>query len=325
MTSGAEQALQTFGNARLEGILQALTTNYIRNCLVTLDDAKRTLHIYGLRVAHLRGITVQTKPEKIEMMDLVPIPRQILKAQKFINLFVNYFFVQGLPVLHTISRNIHFRTIELLMNKNKASEQDPTKAVLRVLQMYRKQELQVSQINGDNEFKNTEDTIRPTRLQIVGAGEHVGDMEHSVRTLKERTRYHIHRLPYKRYPMIMVAGMILHITKSLNNFLSIMGIKLNMSPASIVTGCASINFNSIMKLNFRNYAQVHEISHITNGNKPRTIGPIALYPRSDTGWYLMSLELGEKIHRYKMDIITGYRQSSTVSGKFWQKIISNNI
>ena len=126
--------------------------------------------------------------------------------------------------------------------------------------MYRKRGLRVSQLNGDNEFETLEDAIRPTRLHLVGAGEHVGDIERSVRTVKDCTRCHIHRLPYKRYPKIMVAGIMLHVTKSLNNLPTSTGIKANLSPSSLITGCPPVNFNSVIQLNFGDY--VHKYTKI---------------------------------------------------------------
>ena len=44
----------------------------------------------------------------------------------------------------------------------------------------------------------------PVKSNIVTAGKHVGPVESSVQTVKEGSRYHVHRLPYKRYPKVMV-------------------------------------------------------------------------------------------------------------------------
>ena len=53
-------------------------------------------------------------------------------------------------------------------------------------------------VNSDNEFGRIRDDILPTNLNIVAADEHVGDVERSIRTVKEGTRCHVHRLPYER-------------------------------------------------------------------------------------------------------------------------------
>ena len=58
-----------------------------------------------------------------------------------------------------------------------------------------------------------------------------------------------------------------------------------------------------MMLNFGDYAQVHEVKQVSNNNKPRTVGGIALYPRSDSSWHFMSLETGKRLHRYKWTVL----------------------
>ena len=96
----------------------------------------------------------------------------------------------------------------------------------------------------------------------------------------------------------MVAGMVLHVTKSLNNLPCDTGFKANLSPASLIIEYSPVNFTSIMKLNFGDYVQVHKTRKVTNDNsKPRTIGTIALYPHSYSSWCFMSLESGFRLHR----------------------------
>ena len=149
--------------------------------------------------------------------------------------------------------------------------------------------LRVTKLNADNEFENIHDVIRPAALHIVGANEHVGDIERSIRTIKECTRCHVHRLPYKRYPKLMVAGMVLHVVKSLNNLPSETGIQCAHSPATLITGCGPVDYNTVMSLNFGDYVQVHESRYVTNDQTRRTVGAIALYPRTAKSWIFMSL------------------------------------
>ena len=102
----ANKLYEHLGMPGYKAFFKALTTNYIQNCPVTVDDAKRALHIYVPHAAHLKGKTVRSTPDAIEVRDLEPIPKRVLRAQRFVNLSADYFFVQGLPVLHTISRNM---------------------------------------------------------------------------------------------------------------------------------------------------------------------------------------------------------------------------
>ena len=57
--------------------------------------------------------------------------------------------------------------------------------------MYHARGIHVNQINTDNEFECIRNNILPINLNVVAAEEHVGDVERSIRTLKEGTRYNI--------------------------------------------------------------------------------------------------------------------------------------
>ena len=138
--------------------------------------------------------------------------------------------------------------------------------------IYQARGLDVSQIYADNKFECIEDLIRPARLHMVGAGEHVGDVERSVHTIKECTRCHVQRLPYKYHPKIMVSGMVTHIIKSLNQLPSETGIDNHLSPSALITGSSAPDFNSIMKLNYGDYVQTYEPTTNTNDQSSRTVG-----------------------------------------------------
>ena len=57
--------------------------------------------------------------------------------------------------------------------------------------MYHARGIHANQINTDNEFECIRNDILPINLNVVAAEEHVGDVERSIRTLKEGTRYNI--------------------------------------------------------------------------------------------------------------------------------------
>ena len=91
-------------------------------------------------------------------------------------------------------------------------------------------------MNCYNEFACIKEDIQPTRLNKVAAGEHIGDVERSGRTVKECTRCHVHRNPYKRYPKVMVPGFMVKSVKDLNHLPPENGTSNDLIPDSIVTG-----------------------------------------------------------------------------------------
>ena len=112
---------------------------------------------------------------------------------------MDYIYVQGVPFHHSMSRSYKFRTIESLRGKSKPNNNDIKVQSKRTINVYHAQEISISQLNVDNDFEVLGEELRPIPVNMVGAGEHVGDIERSGRTIKEHTRFHVHRLSYKRH------------------------------------------------------------------------------------------------------------------------------
>ena len=112
---------------------------------------------------------------------------------------------------------------------------------------------------------------------MVATGEHVGDIERSGRTVKECTICHVHRNLYERYTKLMVTGCVVKAINHLNQIPALDGISDDISPDTMITGRSVPNFNEITKLNFGDYVQVYRIKGVTNTNKARCVGAIAIY------------------------------------------------
>ena len=147
--------------------------------------------------------------------------------------------------------------------------------------------------------------VWPIKMNIVATDEHVGEVERSIRTIKDATRCHVHILLYKRYPRQMVNNCVGMVLKCLNQLLNKKGVCTNMSPSSIVLGTCKPDCEELKKLNFGDYVQIHQPNHITNDNKARTVGTIALHPSGNLqeSWYFMSLSSGERLHRYQWHVL----------------------
>jgi hypothetical protein len=150
-----------------------------------------------------------------------------------ITLCVNYFYVQGLCFLHTISRDIQFCTVHPVPNR---SAPVMKKVLLSVLRQYSDRGFQVVTISADAEFSVLRDTVGPIRLDIVPTDQHVGEVERLIRTIKERLRSCVHGLPYRRLPRVMIVSMVIDVVRLLNMFPSITGVSSTLSPSTIVTG-----------------------------------------------------------------------------------------
>jgi hypothetical protein len=274
-----------------------LANNLINNCPVTADDAKRAIMIYGPDTATLQGKMTKHPGQHVPTFTPVQVPQFVLEHHKNVTLCQDFFYVQGLPFLHTISRKLQFRTVTPVPNRKKDTMLKETK---RVVNLYEHRGFEIMDIHADNEFECIRDDIRPIELDIVPVDEHVGEVERSIRTIKERARCTIHGLPYRRYPKAMIIDLVHASVRSLNQVPAQDGISDRISPLTLVTGQGNVDYNQL-KLCFGSYVQVFEDNTITNTTAPRSIAAIALTisPNENGSYRFMNLLTGKVLHRRK--------------------------
>ena len=95
----------------------------------------------------------------------VPIPAPILEFHRNVTLLcVDFFFVQGLCFLHTISRNLGFRTVVSTADRNYKTI---LKGVLAVIKTYRDRTFRVQDVHADSEFECIRKDIKPVEMNVV--------------------------------------------------------------------------------------------------------------------------------------------------------------
>ena len=275
--------------------LKLLNHNLIRDCPITSEDANRAEYIYGADVGSLKGKTTRTKPSAIPSKDLIPIPQSILDWHKNVTLCVDIFFIHGIPFLHTISRDIKLRTVEELSNRRYMTI---LSSIQTAFELYFARGLNIAHLRGDGEFECIRNSIRPTLLHIASKGQHVPEVERSIRTIKERIRSTMHGLPYQLYPKQMLVYLVLYCIKILNMFPANDGVSKTLSPLTIMTGTPAPSYNDF-PLEYGQYVQCHDDSPASsNTTQSRTTGAIAVCPSNDnSGWYFYSLNSGKIISR----------------------------
>ena len=82
-------------------------------------------------------------------------------------------------------------------------------------------------------------------MDIVPVDVHVGEVERSVRTTKERVRCTIQGLPYQWYPAVLMKGVVDNATRCLNQLPAEDGLSNRISPMSIVTGVAPVDYTKL--------------------------------------------------------------------------------
>ena len=271
--------------------------NYFRNSPVTPNDVENAMTIYGPDLSFLKGKSTRKRSKPIENIQVTDIPMAIHQNHTKIVVSVDYMIVQNIAMFIAIDESYQFRFLQSV-HKRKANKNDILKSVNQLLNIYKVRNIEVKQINADNEFECIREEVRPSILNTVAAEEHVGLIERAIRTNKDDTRCHIHRLPYTHYPTSMVEGAQIHSIYRRNSLPAANGVSQTLSPETLITGLPPPDYNELIKLNFGDYVQTYE-GETSSTNKSRHIGAIALFP-SPSGhgsWYFMSLLTGKKIHR----------------------------
>ena len=153
--------------------------------------------------------------------------------------------------------------------------------------MYKSRGFNFSDLHADMEFECIRNDVLPSRLNVTAANDHVGEVERSIRTMKERARTTIHGLPFKRLPKAMIQALVYHAAKGLNQFPAKNGISDTLSPLTIMTGRANPDYNDL-KLEFGSYVQVFEDNTPSNTTPSRNTGVIVLNPTGNAqgDWFL---------------------------------------
>ena len=155
---------------------------------------------------------------------------------------MDLFFVNGNIFFHTKSYKLDFISAQSCTSRTIGTIITGLKVVKK---KYDARNFCISEYHADNEFDKAEikDFLTPAIMNIYARLEHVGDIERSTRTIKERCRATCHSIPYKRFNKLMVRSLIEGIVHIINSFTSKTGISNTMSPAMIVEGRHKLDFN----------------------------------------------------------------------------------
>ena len=295
---GADKALilqKRIGHPSDQAFQEYLANGLINNCPVTVDDHKRGRLIYGPDPAMLKGKTVKRSSVPVPSLDVQPIPSHIATHHSRLTLCADYFYVNTIPFFHTISRKLQLRTSASVPNRAKRTTLLETNAVLN---LYSSRGFEIPDIHADREFECIRNDILPVALNTTAADDHVGEVERSIRTIKERIRCDIHELPFRRITRVMTKELVNKATQDLNRFPPGDGLSKTVSPFSIITGKPNPDYHRF-KLDFGTLAMVFEENQRTNNNDTRGTEAIALTPtgNSQGSYYFMSLRTGERITR----------------------------
>ena len=257
-----------------------LQKGLIRNCAITVQDAKNAFQIYGPDEGALMGKTTRETPKRVDTNALYQIPIEFMETHKHVTLAVDILFFDSIPFLLTISRDLHFHTIEKLADRENKTILDGLK---RVISIYNARGFFIKFILADGEFRHMNGDIVTTfqcHLNCTSAGEHVPEAERAVRVIKERIRCIVNTWPYKKVPVVFKVNLIKFVIFWINSIPQATSIIPNVCSRAILTGQFP-DYDKHCSLAFGEYVHVHNPRTITNTMAPRTSPAIAMGPTSN--------------------------------------------
>jgi hypothetical protein len=292
----ARQLQIRVGHPSIKDFLRIVARNQLPNCPITRDDILAAEDIFGPDIGSLKGKMTRSKPHRVQSA-VSPLPLEIIERYRSLTLCADLMYVNGIPFLLTISRNLKFGTIEALPNRLEATL---IAGLVSTVRVYKQCGFSMSLGLTDGEF-NTPGIWESlagegVALNSTGRDEHVGDIERYVRTMKERMRATYNTLPFTPMPPRLVIEMAKQAVFWLHLFPKVDGVSDHMSPREIMTG-QRLDYARHCRFEYGEYVQTHE-QH-DSSMTPRTIGALALWPTGNAQgtWYFMSLSTGRVLKR----------------------------
>ena len=113
----AHKTQQIIGRPSMRDYIRYVENKLIPNCPVTRRDIVAAKHILGPDVGSLKGKTTRRRPLGVGLYNHAPIPAGIVEQYHDVIIAVDVLYVNKLPFIATISRYIHFGTVEFLRNQ----------------------------------------------------------------------------------------------------------------------------------------------------------------------------------------------------------------
>lgn len=272
--------------------IQIVKDNWIQNNPVTVGDVRRSHNMFGPPLPPIKIRTRYKEPQRIGDTDIMQIPKSLYQDLKNVVLCIDFHYVNGVAIFHSIAQRLDYRTVSFPLSRSKTSIVNKMKQIYKV---YNAQGFRVIEVHADNKFEKLETDLLPVQLRICGVDEHVPEIERSVQIQKNENRAVCFAMPYKCIPRLMVREIVKQGEEFLNAFGTKDSISDGLSPRNIFDNLPHVDYNDL-KYELGQYVQLHVTEKLTNTMKSRTIGAIVLGPQRIQGQYnYMSLKTGEKI------------------------------
>jgi hypothetical protein len=146
-----------------------VSSNMISNCPIAPTNITNPRAIFGPDLASVWGKTIRRTPPPV-VADHVAVPHTVVERNKVVTMATDIFFVDGMPFLVTLSRNIKFVMVEHLPVRTAKAL---VKHIKRVLHVYGRSGFNIRMILMDGEFEKSKGLLCNVECNTTAAKEHV--------------------------------------------------------------------------------------------------------------------------------------------------------
>ena len=157
--------------------------NLMPNCPVTCRDILAAEDIFEPNLGSLKGKTVRQQGDAVELKS-IGIPMSIMERYQKVTLAADIMMVNKIQFMMSISWHIKFGTGESLLNVKVPTLSGCMK---HIHQLYMQRGFRVTEVLMDGQFEPLHGDLAKLGiyLNVVSANEHVPEIEHFIRTVKE--------------------------------------------------------------------------------------------------------------------------------------------
>ncbi len=239
-----------------ETFKKLLQMNIIMNCPVSAEDVDNADKIWGSPIAERKGKNTCRKCEAVHD-NLIEMPEELQDLDKGITLCINVMCVTGIPFLTTIDKTIKECTSMPLTDEEHHTIFEAPDAVPR---HYNKANYLIDAIECDGAFK---DIMAPVadelhvKMHYTNRKDHMPEVEHHVKTVKEQVRTMLHGLPYKAIPRNVMRGLVMQATFNLTTVPAKGGISDRYRP-HVLLGRRNLDYKKHYQFEFGELVTVTE-------------------------------------------------------------------
>ncbi|CAJ1929247.1 unnamed protein product [Cylindrotheca closterium] len=254
--------------------------------------------------ANVKRQVKSTRPTpKKKYDDFFSPPEELYQHNRSITVCIDHTEIENAKFLTCIDTTVRYHSCIPVQNL----KTDPVfEALDKIFRRYNKAGFQVKIIKCDRAFIPLTDDMLDNMGVIIdptAAGDHEPIAEQNNRTLKERVRVALPRLPYKVVPKVITECLGRQAAKLLNVFPEKDSISSHFSPQQLIDN-VNINYKSDMVAELGQY--VHAIGTDSNNSmEPRSIEVIYIEPTKGqrTGHQVLNLNTKKMISRPKVVVL----------------------